>query len=327
MTMKPEVTIAVTGAAGNIGYALLFRIANGDLFGKDQPVVLQLLEIEPQKKALEGVAMELHDCAFPLLNRLEIHTNPIGAFRNADYVFLVGAFPRKQGMLRADLLEKNAPIFAEQGKALNEVAKKTVKILVVGNPANTNALIVRRNARDIDPRNISAMTRLDHDRALFRLSRDLGFQMQALSRMIIWGNHSKTMVPDSSQVISDGAFVGRLSNSDQAEFMALVRGRGKAIIDFRGTSSAASAANAAIAHMRDWVKGTSEDDWVSMAVISDGNPYDIPDGLFYSFPVRCTNGNWTIVRNLKIPDVIAKQMKKSADELEGEQRKVDEFLP
>lgn len=291
MSMKQPLRVAVTGAAGNISYAMLFRIASGEMLGKDQPVILQLLEITPALDALKGVVMELEDCAFPLLAGIVQTDDANVAFKDIDYALLVGARPRGPGMERKDLLEANAAIFSAQGKALNEVASRDVKVLVVGNPANTNALIAQRNAPDLDPRNFTAMTRLDHNRAMAQLAGKTDSTVNDVKKMIIWGNHSSTQYPDLTACTVNGKPALDLVDRDWYEgtYIPEVQQRGAAIIKARGASSAASAANAAIAHMRTWALGTDENDWVSMGVYSNGE-YGIAEGLIYSFPCTCTNG-------------------------------------
>ena len=292
----------MTGAAGQIGYSLLFRIASGAVFGPDQPVILQMLEITPALGALEGVAMELDDCAFPLLAGTVRTDSAETAFGDADAAFLVGAMPRKDGMERGDLLSANGGIFKPQGQALAASAKKDVKVLVVGNPANTNALIAMNNAKGLDPRRFTAMTRLDHNRAMTQLAGRTGRPVTAIKKMTIWGNHSSTQYPDLFHCEVDGKNAAAMVN-DQAwlenDFIPTVAKRGAAIIKARGLSSAASAANAAIDHMRSWALGTPEGDWVSMAVPSDGS-YGVPEGLISSFPCVCRNGEWSIVQGLDI---------------------------
>jgi malate dehydrogenase len=301
--MKTPVRVAVTGAAGQIGYALLFRIAAGDMLGKDQPVILHLLEITPALKALNGVVMELTDCAFPLLRDVVVTDDPAKAFDNVDYALLVGARPRGPGMERKDLLSANGAIFAPQGKALNARAKRDVKVLVVGNPANTNALIAQSNAPDLDPRCFTAMMRLDHNRALGQLAIKTGTHSTDVKRVIIWGNHSTTQYPDLHHATVGGK--PALSLVDQAwyadTFIPTVQKRGAAVIDARGASSAASAAAAAIDHMRSWALGTADGDWVSMGIPSDGS-YGIKPGLIYGYPVTCKNGKYEIVQGLAIND-------------------------
>ncbi|KIX84574.1 malate dehydrogenase [Thermus filiformis] len=321
--MKSPVRVAVTGAAGQIGYSLVFRIAAGEMLGKDQPVILQLLEIPQALPALEGVVMELEDCAFPLLKGIVTTDDPRVAFADADYALLVGAMPRKAGMERRDLLSANAKIFAEQGRALAEAAKKTVKVLVVGNPANTNALIAYHHARGLDPRNFTAMTRLDHNRAKVQLAKKTGVAVDRITRMTIWGNHSSTMFPDLFHALVDGRPALEWVDMEwyEKEFIPTVAGRGAAIIKARGASSAASAANAAIEHIRDWALGTPEGDWVSMAVVSDGS-YGVPEGLVYSFPVRTKDGEYEIVQGLEINEFARKRMDITAQELLDERDEV-----
>ncbi|EHQ52354.1 malate dehydrogenase [Ectothiorhodospira sp. PHS-1] len=326
--MKNPVRVAVTGAAGQISYSLLFRIASGDMLGKDQPVILQLLEITPAMDALRGVVMELEDCAFPLLAGTVISDKPEEAFADADYALLVGARPRGPGMERKDLLEANAAIFSVQGKALNAVASRQVKVLVVGNPANTNALIAQRNAPDLDPRNFTAMTRLDHNRALAQLAGKTGAATTDIRQMIIWGNHSATQYPDISQASVKGDAAAGLVPRDwyETDFIPTVQQRGAAIIKARGASSAASAASSAIDHIRDWALGTPDGDWVSMAVPSDGS-YGIEEGLIYSFPVTCKNGDYTIVQELEIDAFSRERMTVTEQELREERDSVAHLLP
>lgn len=312
--------VAVTGAAGQIGYSLLFRIASGQIFGPDQPVILQMLEITPALGALEGVAMELEDCAFPLLAGMVKTDNAEVAFADADAALLVGAMPRKAGMERSDLLSANGAIFTGQGRALNAAAKRDVKVLVVGNPANTNALIAMNNAPDLDPKQFTAMTRLDHNRAMSQLSTKVDVPVTDIKKMTIWGNHSTTQYPDLFHCEVDGRnaydLVGDHAWVDQT-FIPTVAKRGAAIIEARGASSAASAANAAIDHMRDWVNGTPADDWVSMSVPSDGS-YGVPEGLISSFPCTTSNGEWSIVQDLDIDDYSRSKIDASAAELADE---------
>lgn len=321
--MKDPVRIAVTGAAGQVGYSLVFRIAAGEMLGKDQPVILQLLEIPQALPALEGVVMELEDCAFPLLKGIVTTDDPRVAFADADYALLVGAMPRKAGMERRDLLSANAKIFAEQGRALAEAAKKSVKVLVVGNPANTNALIAYHHAQGLDPRNFTAMTRLDHNRAKAQLAKRTGVAVDRITRMTVWGNHSSTMFPDLFHALVDGRPALELVDMDwyEKEFIPTVAQRGAAIIKARGASSAASAANAAIEHIRDWALGTPEGDWVSMAVVSDGS-YGVPEGLVYSFPVRTKGGAYEIVQGLEVNEFAQERMKLTAQELLEERDEV-----
>ena len=325
--MKSPVRVAVTGAAGQIGYSLLFRIVTGEMLGKDQPVILQLLEITPAMKALEGVAMELDDCAYPLLAG-SVPTDDVNqAFKEIDYALLVGAKPRGPGMERSDLLEANGGIFKVQGKALNDHANRNVKVIVVGNPANTNAHTAMVSAPDLNPRNFTAMTRLDHNRALAQLAAKTNAKVGDIKKMTIWGNHSTTQYPDISNTTIAG--ISAVSLVDRGwyenEFIPRVAKRGAEIIAARGASSAASAANGAIDHMHDWVLGTPGDDWVSMAVASDGS-YGIPKGLMYSFPVTCKNGDYQIVQGLKIDDFSKAKMLATQKELEEERDAVAKIL-
>ncbi len=314
---KPPVRVTVTGAAGQIGYSMLFRIASGALLGPDQPVILQMLEITPALGALDGVAMELDDCAFPLLAGMVKTDDANVAFGDSDYALLVGAMPRKAGMERADLLEANGGIFGPQGKAINDSASKDIKVLVVGNPANTNALITLSNAPDIDPRQIHAMTRLDHNRALSQLAAKTGNSINDIRKMTIWGNHSTTQYPDLFHCQVKGQNAAELVN-DEAwladEFIPTVAKRGAAIIEARGASSAASAANAAIDHLHDWALGTPDGDWVSMSVISDGS-YGAPEGIVTSYPAICSGGDFSIVNGLEINDFSRTRMEASWAEL------------
>lgn len=325
--MKAPVRVAVTGAAGQIGYSLLFRIAAGEMLGRDQPVVLQLLEVTPAMKALEGVVMEIDDCAFPLVQSIEASDDPNVAFRNADYALLVGAKPRGPGMERSDLLAANGGIFKVQGNALNDHASRNVKVIVVGNPANTNAWTAMKCAPDLNPRNFSAMTRLDHNRAVAQIAQKLGVPVTAIRKMIIWGNHSTTQYPDVHCALVNGAAVkAKLDHAwYDGSYIPKVAKRGAEIIAARGASSAASAANAALEHMRDWALGTPADDWTSMAVPSDGS-YGIPEGLVYSFPVTCKNGEWSIVQGLSIDDYSRAKMIATQKELEEERDAVLKIL-
>lgn len=325
--MKAPVRVTITGAAGQIGYQLAFRIASGQMLGRDQPVILQLLEIPPALPALNGVVMELDDCAFPTLAGIVASDDPRLAFDASDYALLVGARPRGPGMERKDLLEANAAIFSVQGKAINDRAARGIRILVVGNPANTNALIASSNAPDIDPRQFTAMTRLDHNRALAELARKTGTHVNDIRRMSIWGNHSATQYPDVSKATVKGQAASDLVDRAwlTAEFIPLVQQRGAAIIEARGASSAASAASAAIDHMRDWTLGTPEDDWVSMAVPADGS-YGIERGIVYSFPVRCRDGEYRIVQDLKISDFSRERMAATAAELREERAAIESLL-
>ncbi len=319
--------VTVTGAAGQIGYSLLFRIAAGEMLGADQPVILQLLEITPAFPALEGVAMELEDCAFPLLKGVVLTTDLEQAFADTDVALLVGAMPRRADMQRADLLEANGAIFSEQGRAISDSADPDVKVLVVGNPANTNAYITAANAKNIDPAQITAMTRLDHNRAIGQLAAKVGKPFSMVSKMSVWGNHSATQYPDlfhaeiggrdAFQMVGDHEWV-------EKDFIPTVAERGTAIIKARGISSAASAANAAVSHVRDWVMGTPPDDWVSMAVISDGS-YGVPEGLCSSFPSVCRDGRWEIVSGLEQSEFSQQRIDASVAELVRERDVVIEM--
>lgn len=326
--MKAPVRVAVTGAAGQISYSLLFRIASGEMLGKDQPVILNLLEITPALNALKGVAMELDDCAFPLLQGIVCTDDSNVAFKDVEYALLVGARPRGPGMERKDLLEANAAIFSVQGKAINDHAARSVRVLVVGNPANTNALIAQRNAPDLDPRQFTAMTRLDHNRAITQLCQKLSTSMDQVTKMTIWGNHSSTQYPDLFHAQVGGNVAVEQVDLDwyKQDFIPTVQQRGAAIIAARGASSAASAANAAICHMRDWALGTPDGDWVSMGVYSDGS-YGIEEGLIYSFPCVCQNGDWQIVQGLDIDDFSRAKMDATAAELTQERDAVKSLLP
>jgi len=325
--MTQAVRITVTGAAGQIGYALLFRIASGAMLGEDQPVILQMLDIAPAMDALNGVKMELDDCAFPLLEGIVCTDDPDLGFKDADYALLVGARPRGPGMERKDLLEANAAIFSVQGKAINDHASKDIKVLVVGNPANTNALITQRNAPDIDPRNFTAMMRLDHNRAKTQIAQKTGCSVNDVSNMTVWGNHSATQYPDLFNTQVKGKAAIGLVEQDwyENDFIPTVQQRGAAIIKARGASSAASAANAAIGHMRNWVLGTDGDDWVSMGVYSDGS-YGITEGLIYSFPCRCNDGQWSIVQGLDVGDFSRERMDATQRELTEERDAVQHLL-
>ena len=322
--MTTPVRIAVTGAAGQIGYSLLFRIASGAVFGPNTPVILQLLEITPALGALEGVRMELDDCAFPLLAGVVCTDNAETAFGDADAAFLVGAMPRKDGMERGDLLSANGGIFKPQGQALGAAAKKDVKVLVVGNPANTNAVIAMNNAKGLDPSRFTAMTRLDHNRALTQLATKVGKSVTDIKKMTIWGNHSSTQYPDLFHCEVNGQNAAALVN-DQAwienDFIPTVAKRGAAIIKARGLSSAASAANAAIDHMNSWALGTPEGDWVSMAIPSDGS-YGVPEGIISSFPCVCKDGKYSIVQGLDIDEFSRARIDASAAELVEERDEV-----
>lgn len=326
--MKAPVRVAVTGAAGQISYSLLFRIAAGEMLGKDQPVILQMLEITPALGALKGVAMELEDCAFPLVVETVCTDDANVAFKDADYALLVGARPRGPGMERKDLLEANAAIFSVQGKAINDHASKGIKVLVVGNPANTNALIAQRNAPDINPRQFTAMTRLDHNRAMSQVAEKTGKTINDVTYMTIWGNHSSTQYPDlfHAKVSGENAIDLVEQSWYEETFIPDVQQRGAAIIKARGASSAASAANAAIFHMRDWALGSASDDWVSMGVYSDGS-YGIEEGLIYSFPCVCKDGDWEIVQGLDIDAFSQDKMKATETELKEERDAVKSLLP
>ena len=325
--MKTPVHIAVTGAAGQISYALMFRLIAGDLAGADQPVVLHLLEVPEAAQALSGVAMELEDCASPLLADVIVASDPREAFASADLVFLIGARPRGPGMERRDLLQVNAEIFASQGRALNAVAKRSVKVLVIGNPANTNALIALRNAPDLLPANFAAMTRLDHNRAVSQLAARCGCSVDQIRKVAIWGNHSITQYPDLHHALVGGQ--PALSLVDHGwfsdEFIPTVQKRGATVIEARGKSSAASAAHAAIDHMRNWIYGTPSDDWVSMAVCSDGS-YGVTEGLMYSFPVTVRDGQYHVVQDLPISEFSRERMRLTEAELITEREMVRHLL-
>ncbi len=327
MTTKAPVRVAVTGPAGQIGYSLLFRIASGEMLGPDQPVILQLLEIPPGMQALKGVAMELDDCAFPLLAGVVQTDDPNVGFGDADYALLVGSMPRKQGMMRAELLSANGKIFTGQGQALSDSASPEVKVLVVGNPANTNALIAYNNADNIDAHQITAMTRLDHNRAISQLSAKTGAAVSVIKKMTIWGNHSASQYPDIHHCEVDGQNAAALVNDAEwyaNDFIPTVAKRGASIIEARGLSSAASAANAAIDHMNSWALGTPEGDWVSAAVVSDGS-YGIPEGLISSFPCVAQDGRWEIVQGLDINEFSQKRIDTTVAELSDERDTVKEL--
>ncbi len=325
--MKSPVRIAVTGAAGQIGYALLFRLASGDMLGPDQPVILHLLEITPALGALDGVAMELNDCAFPTLKGIVSTDDANVAFKDVDFAFLVGAMPRKDGMERKDLLQANGGIFGPQGKALNDHASRDVKVLVVGNPANTNALIAQQSAPDLDPKCFTAMVRLDHNRAMSGLAEKTGTDSTDIQKMIIWGNHSATQYPDLHHTTVKGETA--LSKVDQdwyeGTFIPDVQQRGAAIIKARGASSAASAASAAIDHMRDWALGTPDGDWTSMGIPADGS-YGIEEGVIYGYPVTCSGGKYEIVQGLEINDFSRGRMDETDKELREERDGVEHLL-
>ncbi|HZN23614.1 MAG TPA: malate dehydrogenase [Burkholderiales bacterium] len=328
--MKRPMRVAVTGAAGQIGYSLLFRIASGEMLGKEQPVILQLLEIPDEKaqKALKGVMMELDDCAFPLLQSMVPTADPKVAFRDADVALLVGARPRGPGMERKDLLEANGKIFGPQGQALSEVASRDVKVLVVGNPANTNCLIAMKNAPQLKPSNFTAMMRLDHNRALSQVGQKVGKPVGSVRKMIVWGNHSATQYPDIFHAEVDGKEVWPMINDQkwlENEFIPTIQKRGAAIIEARGLSSAASAANAAIDHIRDWVYGTPSGDWVSMGLPSDGS-YDIPEGVMYGYPATCRNGRYEIVQGLEVSDWSKARMQATLKELHEERDSIKHLL-
>ncbi len=328
MTKKP-VRVAVTGAAGQIGYALLFRIASGEMLGKDQPVILQLLEVpvEGPQKALKGVMMELDDCAFPLLVGMEAHSDPMTAFKDTDYALLVGSRPRGPGMERAELLAVNGAIFIAQGKALNAVASRNVKVLVVGNPANTNAWIAMKSAPDLPRKNFTAMLRLDHNRAASQVAAKTGKAVADIEKLCVWGNHSPTMYADYRFATIKGESVATMINDQDWNantFLPTVGKRGAAIIEARGVSSAASAANAAIDHMRDWALGTNGK-WVTMGIASSGH-YGIPDGTMFGFPVTCEGGEYKLVEGLAIDAFSQERITKTLDELKGEQDGVKHLL-
>jgi malate dehydrogenase len=326
--MKKPMRVAVTGAAGQIGYSLLFRIASGEMLGRDQPVILQLLEIPDEKaqKALKGVMMELDDCAFPLLQAMLAASDAKVAFKDVDVALLVGARPRGPGMERKDLLEANGAIFVPQGKALNEVASRDVKVLVVGNPANTNALIAMKNAPSLKPQQFTAMMRLDHNRALTQIAQKTGKAVTAVKKMSIWGNHSATQFPDAFHAEVDGQSAAKLINDQawiESTFIPTVQKRGAAIIEARGVSSAASAANAAIDHVRDWITGTT--DWVSMGIPSDGS-YGIAEGLIFGYPVTCSGGKYEIVKGLEHNDFAKAKIAATQKELTEERTAIEHLL-
>jgi malate dehydrogenase len=325
--MNAPIRVAVTGAAGNIGYALLFRLASGSCFGEDQPIILQLLEIPPGMKSGEGVVMELRDAAFPLLHGIDLSDDPSVAFKDADVAFLVGSRPRSKDMDRADLIKVNGPIFTGQGAALNAVAKRSVKVLVVGNPCNTNALIACHSAPDIPDGQFHAMTRLDENRAKAQVAKKLGVTSGQICRMAIWGNHSNTMFPDFYHAAIDRSPLMESLGEDwlQGEFMQTVSTRGKAIILARGASSAASAASAAVDHMRTWWCGTAEGDWTSMALYSDGS-YGVPEGLIFSFPCTVKDGVATIVQGIVHSSYAQDKIRATADELSSERAAVADLL-
>jgi malate dehydrogenase len=325
--MKEPVRVAITGAAGNIGYALAFRIAAGDMLGPDQPVILQLIEIPPALQALEGVVMELRDCAFPLLTDVIATTESSEGFDGTHYALLVGAKPRGAGMERGDLLSANGKIFAPQGKAINDRAARDVKVLVVGNPANTNALIAAANAPDLDPRQFTCMMRLDHNRALSLLAEKTDAHVNDIRRMTVWGNHSATQYPDISNCTVNGRPAAELVPQSwyREEFIPTVQQRGAAVIKARGASSAASAASAAIDHMKTWTQGTAEGDWVSMGIPADGS-YGIAEGILYSHPVTCARGAYQIVQGLETSDFSREKMRLTEQELREERSAVEDLL-
>jgi malate dehydrogenase len=328
--MKKPMRVAVTGAAGQIGYSLLFRIASGEMLGKDQPVILQMLEIPDEKaqKALKGVMMELDDCAFPLLQSMIPASDPNIAFKDVDVALLVGARPRGPGMERKDLLEANGKIFGPQGKALSDNASRDVKVLVVGNPANTNCLIAMKNAPSLKPSNFTAMMRLDHNRSLTQVAQKVGKPVASVKKLTVWGNHSSTQYPDITVTEADGQKVWPMINDQkwlEGEFIPRIQKRGAEIIDARGLSSAASAANAAIEHVRDWVFGTRDGDWVSMGLASDGS-YGIAEGVMYGYPAVCKNGKFEIVNGIDISDFSRGRMQATLKELTEERDAIKHLL-
>jgi len=326
--MKAPIRITITGAAGQISYAALFRIANGIMLGQEQPIILQLLDLPQAQTMLRGVMMELEDCAFPLLQQIIITDDPKVAFRDTEIALLIGARPRSKGMERKDLMEANGAIFSEQGKLLNEYAERHVKVLVVGNPANTNALIAMKNAPDLDPRNFTSMMRLDHNRAIAQVGQKLFQPIQDIKKMIVWGNHSGSQYPDLDHAEIRGKLVRDVLPDQEwveREFIPTVQNRGAAVIEARGSSSAASAANAAIYHVHDWVLGAHHNNWVTMGVPSDGS-YGIPEGVIYGFPVRCKQGEYHIVQGLSISEQGRKYMDNSYQELVEEREHVKHLL-
>lgn len=327
--MKPPIRIAVTGATGQICYSLLFRIASGDMLGKDQPIILQLLDIPGSQSLFDGLVMELLDCAFPLLNDVITTDQPKIAFKDVDIALLVGARPRTQNMERKDLLTANGPIFCEQGHALDKVASRDVKVLVVGNPANTNAYIAMKNAPSLKLSNFSAMLRLDHNRALVQIAQKLSQPISNISRLTVWGNHSNTQYPDLNHaLVGSDKVISQIHDSDWIDdyFVPTVQNRGMAIISARdGKSSAASAANAIINHVHDWIFGTKENDWTSMGIPSDGS-YGIPEGVIYSFPVICQAGNYQIVQGIEIDETSQQRMNASYQELITEREAIKHLL-
>ncbi len=325
--MKDPVRVAVTGAAGQISYSIIFRIASGSMLGPDQPVIMQLLEIPPAMDALNGVVMELHDCAFPLVAGVVATDDPNVAFKDTDYAILVGARPRGPGMERSDLLTANAKIFSAQGKALSDNANPEVKVLVVGNPANTNALITLKNAPNLNPKNVTSMMRLDHNRALSQIAQKNDSHSTKIEKMVVWGNHSATQYPDISYATLEGKPIKELVDEDWNvnEFIPVVQQRGAAIIKARGASSAASAASAAVDHMRDWAMG-SNGQWVSMGVYSAGNTYGIDEDIMYAFPIVCENGEWKEITGLEVSDFSRERMKLTEQELLDERAAIADLL-
>ncbi len=325
--MKPTVRVAITGAAGNIGYAAAFRIAAGGMLGVDQPIILQLIEIEPALPALQGVEMELRDCAFPLLEGIVTTADIDVGFKDVDYALLIGSRPRTKGMERSDLLSANGKIFGPQGKAINDHASRDVRVLIVGNPANTNALIAMNNAPDLSPTQFTSMMRLDHNRAISQLSSKTNTAVTKIKHMTVWGNHSLTQYPDISHCTVDGKNAASLVDESwyRNEFIPKVQKRGAEVINARGASSAASAASAAMDHMRNWVLGTPEDDWVSMGIVSTGN-YGVEKGLMYSFPVQCKNGNYEVVQGLSMDDYSSEMIKATEKELLEERDAVKDLI-
>ncbi len=325
--MKTPVRVAITGAAGQISYSLIFRIASGDMLGKDQPVILQLLEIPPAMGALDGVVMELNDCAFPLVHGIVTSDNPNVAFKDVEFALLVGSKPRGPGMERGDLLKQNGAIFSVQGKALNDHASRDVKILVVGNPANTNALIALKNAPDLNPRNFSSMMRLDHNRSLSQIAEKTGSHSTKIEKMVVWGNHSATQFPDISYATVDGKPVKDAVDNNWYvnDFIPTVQQRGAAIIKARGASSAASAASSAVDHMRSWVLG-SDGGWVSMGVFSGGNSYGINEELMFALPITCEKGEWKEVTGLEVGDFARKMISATEAELLSEKEAIADLL-
>lgn len=325
--MKTPVRVAVTGAAGQIGYSLLFRIASGEMLGDDQPIILQLLEITPALKALEGVVMEINDCAYPLVESITTTDDANVAFKDVDYALLVGAKPRGKGMERKDLLSENGKIFGPQGKALNDHASRAVRVVVIGNPANTNALIAMKNAPDLDPGQFTAMTRLDHNRAVSQLAQKTGSKVADIRQVTVWGNHSATQYPDLNHATVGGRSALELVEETwiRNEFIPRVQKRGAEIIEARGSSSAASAGYAGLEHMRDWARGTAAGDWVSMSIPSDGS-YGISEGLIYSFPVTIRDGRYEIVQGLSIDEFSRSKMQETENELKEERDAIKHLL-